>query len=1055
MRNLFKKGANQKKREFSLISVSIVLFVLITVLPGQLYAQFAGGDGTTETTAYQIETWEHLNNVRDHLDAYFVLIADLDDDTEGYDDFASSSANDGDGWEPIGTLGDSFAGSFDGQDYTISNLFINRQGTSYVALFGYTDSNGTIKSVGLVDVNVTGSWRVGGLVGANAGTVSGCHSTGQVNGSGSHVGGLIGYNSGTVDNSHATASVSGASDYVGGLAGYNNFGLVKNSFSTGEVSGELGTGGLIGGNSSGTVQNSYSTANVSGLNRVGGLVGNNSGSSAQISESYSDGSVEGDAIAGGLTGWNSGIVHNSSSSSEVTGNTRVGGLVGQNMETTSNSFSTGNVSGTNQVGGLIGWNSGEASNTYSTGDVTRTSGNEEAFGGLVGHNRNAIEYSYSTGSVYYFDADDPEDKGFAGGEDFSPEYTGNFFDSEASNQNTDAVGAAEPKTTAEMKQFTTFADWDIAQTDTELNDGYPFLSWQREGGSDETSWLIFEEAPLFCGGEGTETDPYLICTADQLNNVRDYMSDYFKLNNDIDLDVAPYNEDAGWEPIGNNNRPFRGYFDGNGNVVKKLYINRESTNYIGLFGYASNAVISNIGIEGVEITGRSRVGVLVGKKVGGTITSSYVESDTEIMGEWYVGGIAGRVQDAAISDSYSIINLRSNEYIVGGLVGDMRNSTIENSYFSGDIVAFGQSYSGYAGGLVGEMRDVTIINSSAEGSVTGTDKNIGGLVGYARDSSILSCNADVTVTGSRSVGGLIGELRDGTIENSYAKGYVSGQQNAGGLAGINRGTISASYASGNVEVKDPEEFTVQLGGLIGYNMGPVYNSYSVGDVAGGADGDYIGGLAGGNEDTITKSYATGEVTGRDYLGGLVGGQWGTIVASYYDKETTGLDDDGVGEGEDAGITGLTTTEMTDITIFSDVWDIAPTGTELNDGYPFLAWQDGSDEAIWLIFDEDLQVSVEDTENGGGERPAEVALRQNYPNPFNPATIITYELPELMHVQLDLYDMTGRHIAALVNEQVNAGIHEISFDASGLSSGVYIYRLQAGGKLLIRQLTFIK
>ena len=95
-------------------------------------------------------------------------------------------------------------------------------------------------------------------------------------------------------------------------------------------------------------------------------------------------------------------------------------------------------------------------------------------------------------------------------------------------------------------------------------------------------------------------------------------------------------------------------------------------------------------------------------------------------------------------------------------------------------------------------------------------------------------------------------------------------------------------------------------------------------------------------------------------------------------------------------------------------------------------------------------------NGGSdELPAAVALNQNYPNPFNPSTIIQYQLPQTSHVTLQVFDMAGRRVAQLVNEQVSAGTHTVTFDASNLSSGVYMYRLQAGGSTLTRKLTVIK
>jgi hypothetical protein len=90
-----------------------------------------------------------------------------------------------------------------------------------------------------------------------------------------------------------------------------------------------------------------------------------------------------------------------------------------------------------------------------------------------------------------------------------------------------------------------------------------------------------------------------------------------------------------------------------------------------------------------------------------------------------------------------------------------------------------------------------------------------------------------------------------------------------------------------------------------------------------------------------------------------------------------------------------------------------------------------------------------------EQPRKVALHQNYPNPFNPVTSITYELPESGAVQLRVFNIQGQEVARLVNERQPAGQHQISFDASSLASGVYLYRLETNGIALSRKMTLIK
>jgi hypothetical protein len=83
---------------------------------------------------------------------------------------------------------------------------------------------------------------------------------------------------------------------------------------------------------------------------------------------------------------------------------------------------------------------------------------------------------------------------------------------------------------------------------------------------------------------------------------------------------------------------------------------------------------------------------------------------------------------------------------------------------------------------------------------------------------------------------------------------------------------------------------------------------------------------------------------------------------------------------------------------------------------------------------------------GGISPSSFQLFQNYPNPFNPLTSIGYRLQRAGFVQLTVYDAAGREVATLVNGNVGAGDHAVSFDAGRLASGVYIYRLEVEGTL---------
>jgi hypothetical protein len=90
-----------------------------------------------------------------------------------------------------------------------------------------------------------------------------------------------------------------------------------------------------------------------------------------------------------------------------------------------------------------------------------------------------------------------------------------------------------------------------------------------------------------------------------------------------------------------------------------------------------------------------------------------------------------------------------------------------------------------------------------------------------------------------------------------------------------------------------------------------------------------------------------------------------------------------------------------------------------------------------------------------QQPVDFTLDQNYPNPFNPTTSIRYRLPESADVRLEVYTVLGQRVMTLVNENRPAGWHTVSFNGAGLSSGVYVYRIQAGGMVQTRKLMLVK
>jgi len=88
-------------------------------------------------------------------------------------------------------------------------------------------------------------------------------------------------------------------------------------------------------------------------------------------------------------------------------------------------------------------------------------------------------------------------------------------------------------------------------------------------------------------------------------------------------------------------------------------------------------------------------------------------------------------------------------------------------------------------------------------------------------------------------------------------------------------------------------------------------------------------------------------------------------------------------------------------------------------------------------------------------PSSMVLAQNYPNPFNPETIIRFELPRRAYVQLDVYNILGQRVRSLINEELPAGSHVVTFDGSGFASGIYLYRLTADQENITRKMVLVK
>ena len=315
------------------------------------------------------------------LSAYYELGANIDaSETETW--------NTNNGFLCIGLSLADFTGSFDGKEYTISDIWMRRSTANNIGLFSATDG-ATIQNVTMTGATVWGNDDVGVLVGdARNSTITDCHTSGTVKG------------------------------------------VVPND--------ALRHGGLIGYIYNSTITNCSSSCTVLAVNYVGGLVGR--AWQATISQCYATGNATADDY--NLTGDPAGYV---------------GGLLGVSQQNDiDDCYARGDVDGDGYIGGLIGYaydNTETIDNCFSTGAVT---GNTDV-GGLLGYSESVVSDC--------------------------------FWDTVTSGQASSADGTG--KTTTQMKVISTFtaASWNIAGSNTNRNDGYPFLAWEID--ETDTIWKIY------------------------------------------------------------------------------------------------------------------------------------------------------------------------------------------------------------------------------------------------------------------------------------------------------------------------------------------------------------------------------------------------------------------------------------------------------------------------------------------------------------------------------------------------------------------------------------
>ncbi len=842
------------------------------------FAQFSGSGAGTENDPYLILNPIQLNQMRNYLNrsgVYFKLMANIDL-TEFLQD-----ENPAQGWQPVGNSSSAaFKGILDGNGKTVSGLWIKRSNTDNVALFGYTNG-ATIKNIKVTGASIEGKDHTGGFVGTcEYTTFTNCTFTGEVKGV-SRVGGIVAKSSekskSVLSNCRLYDSQVIGKDYVGGACGdggkatsFSNCYIYSNIVGDSYVGGICGNGqpsaGDMNMNSCGYV------GNISANSNAGGLIGRYSASGRPtITNCFVIGEIM--AISdyvGGLIGYCEDLYTNSSIShcyfsGIVSGNNNVGGLVGYKRDgQVSCCYSAGSVFGSSNVGGLIGHNDVYSTIKTSVAIHSRISASVENVNRIVGKNGGTIAAVGSTDENKSYNRTIVMLKGAV-------------QEIEDSQMNGTGVSA----TTLKLKATYVAMGWDFTDTwaiqETEC---YPYMKTQTappvitsdlvsnattisgkcvDGGTvtmeidGETKKQVsaghsfsFTVNPLQSGhtvrisakvdgkeqsyyteqvvsypGKGTEQDPYLVYTADDLTGV--YRMGYYKLMNDIDLTewINTNSPTEGWTGIGRDGSDMS-QFDGNGFTISGLWSN-STRDYVGLFSMFSNGTIKNLNVKtaaGKKVKGGNCTGILIGYNTNGRIIDCTVEGD--VQGTTNVGGVVGSSKNDELTNLVfdgGVISSTSSACI-GGIAGLSKNDQITGCYSDATMTTSGESAN--MGGIAGKANS-HIAESVSKGTLTATGANaqVGGIVGTSQANGIVEdCFSSAALTSTYAAAGIV-SYNYGSVTRSLATGNLSTRNYAAGVVGYNDGasaTVSKSIATCNKIDVIYESQQVQQGGGYGQRI---------------------------------------------------------------------------------------------------------------------------------------------------------------------------------------------------------------------------------------------
>ena len=314
-------------------------------------------------------------------------------------------------------------------------------------------------------------------------------------------------------------------------------------------------------------------------------------------------------------------------------------------------------------------------------------------------------------------------------------------------------------------------------------------------------------------GDGSVDNPYKISTAAELAWFRDYVNEgntsaCAKIADNvkaIDMssvchakDGTKYTKELSWTPIGNESNKYIGTFDGNGKIIRNLYINATS-DYTGFFGYATDGSIKNITFDNAKVKSIDfYTGILAGYAGSCFIENIKTLANCSVKSHSYTGGIAGNAcGNISNCENHAIVEGTAD---VGGFAGryDSSNKSITSCANYGVVTGADSE----VGGMVGQFISGTIQNSANYGDITGT-YNVGNLMGYADECNLKNVlgTGNVTATSIEETGLLVGSVSDYSctaasgilVYNSSAKLTINGiEQTGDAVKAIGKGSMTSA-----------------------------------------------------------------------------------------------------------------------------------------------------------------------------------------------------------------------------------------------------------------------